>query len=68
MLPKTVYGAEVTYASDEYLRLAGIAIFSVVKAKCNLTANAALVFREIATKRSELEPERKIAHHKLGAL
>ena len=68
MLPMGIYGAEVSHLSETALRTFRGAIFSSLRSRCNLGANAGLLFTESAVRGWELDPELKVAHNRLLAL
>ena len=68
MLPMGIYGAEVTPMSDTALRTFRGAIFSALRSRCDMGANAGLLFAELATRGWEVDPELRVAHNRIAAL
>ena len=68
MLPMGIYGAEVSIMSDVALRSLRGAIFASLRSRCDLGANAGLLFSELAARGWEVDPELKVAHNRMLAL
>ena len=68
MRPMGIYGAEVTPMSDTALRTLRGAIFSTLRSRCDMGANAGLLFAELATRGWEVDPELRVAHNRIAAL
>ena len=67
VIPAGIYGVEASYIADGALRALRGAIFRAAKARCNMGANAAHIFEEIAAKGQELDPEVVIARRRATA-